>query len=354
MAKVTISEIAKQAGVSKTAVSFAFNDPARLPEGTVQRILSVAEALGYMPNPVARSLSNSRTGNIGLLFPQPLPDILANPYTLDLLRGVGKACDADGYNMMLVSPILGSMHHAISGAAVDGFLTIGLEHYKSTIALLERREIPYVMVDSEPYKGAPCVNVDDTPGAYAAMKHVLDHGHRRIAILGIESGKFGRFETYVGTIHRRMVGYRAALAERGLDVDGEQVQLIECICTQEGGSAGFDAVWQSPNPPTAIVCMADIIAVGVLDSAQARGVQVPHDLSVIGFDDLELSRWTNPPLTTVAQPVEEKGLFAAQLLLQTLQDPALLTHHAFPTRLVTRASVANVNSSLDSSLDSSH
>ncbi len=343
MAKVTITEIAKRAGVSKTAVSFAFNDPARLPSGTVERILAVAEDLGYIPNPVARSLSNNRTGNIGLLFPQPLPEVLANPYMLDLLRGVGSACDAQGYNVMLVSPILGSMRHAVSGAVVDGFLTIGLEHYKSTIALLDRREIPYVMVDSQPSEGIACVNTDDESGAYSVMAHLLGHGHRDITILGIESGKHGRFQEYVGTIDRRMTGYRRALAEYGLDVDGKQIKLIECHVSYEGGQAGFEQAWKSRRKPTAIVAMADIIAAGVLDVARTKGIPVPAQLSVVGFDNLQLARWTDPPLTTVRQPVEEKGLYAANLLLSTIQHPETpWTHFAFETEMVVRGSAGPV------------
>jgi alanine racemase len=349
MAKVTITEIAKRAGVSKTAVSFAFNDPARLPQGTVERIMAVAENLGYIPNPVARSLSNSRTGNIGLLFPQPLPEVLANPYMLDLLRGVGSACDAQGYNVMLVSPILGSMRHAVSGAVVDGFLTIGLEHYKSTIALLDRREIPYVMVDSEPSEGIACVNTDDESGAYSVMTYLLENGHREITILGIESGKHGRFQEYVGTINRRMMGYRRALAEYGLDVDGKQVRLIECPVSYEGGQAGFAQAWKARRKPTAIAAMGDIIAAGVLDAARTSGVGVPSQLSVVGFDNLQLARWTDPPLTTVRQPVEEKGLYAANLLLSTIQNPDVTwTHFAFETEIVVRQSagvVANKQSS---------
>ncbi len=343
MAKVTITEIARQAGVSKTAVSFAFNDPARLPQGTVERIMAVAENLGYIPNPVARSLSNSRTGNIGLLFPQPLAEVLANPYMLDLLRGVGSACDAQGYNVMLVSPILGSMRHAVSGAVVDGFLTIGLEHYKSTIALLDRREIPYVMVDSEPSDGIACVNTDDESGAYSVMAYLLAHGHREITILGIESGKHGRFQEYVGTINRRMTGYRRALAEHGLDVDGKQIRLIECPVSYEGGQAGFAQAWKTRHKPTAIVAMGDIIAAGVLDAARALGVHVPTQLSVVGFDNLQLARWTDPPLTTVRQPVEEKGLYAANLLLATIQTPETSwSHFAFDTEIVVRESAGAV------------
>lgn len=338
MAKPTISDIARKAGVSKTSVSFAFNNPARLPDETVRRILAVAEELGYMPNPVARSLTSKRTGNLGMLFPQPLQDVLKNLYMPELLRGVGKACDEHGYNLVLVSPSLGSMRQAVSHAVVDGFLTIGLEHYKSTVMLLEKREIPYVMVDSEPYSGAACVNIDDRSGAYAAMRHVLDHGHRRIAILGILSGKRGHFKEYVGTIAYRIAGYRRALNEFGLDIDQKHVRLVECACTIEGGQAGFNQLlhWK----PTAIVAMADVIAAGVMEAAEQHGIRIPDELSVVGYDDLPLARWLNPPLTTVAQPIFEKGQFATELLLKIMDGTGTTEEFTFPTHLVERASVA--------------
>lgn len=343
MARITISEIAKRAGVSKTAVSFAFNDPTRLPSETVQRIMHIANEAGYVPNPVARSLTSKRTGNIGLLFPQPMADVLGNPYMLELLRGIGSVCDADGYTIMLVPPTLGSMRQAVSSAAVDGFLTIGLEHYKSTVRLLDQREIPYVMVDSEPYPSAPCVNIDDTSGSYDAMKYVLEQGHRQITILGIESGKFGEYELYVGTLHNRITGYRAALAEFGLDIDGESVRLIECACTREGGAQAFAQCFDSTHSPTVIVAMADIIALGALEAAAQQGIRVPEALSIIGFDDIALTRWTSPPLTTVHQPVFEKGEYATRLLLARLAGDVSVEHHVLPTTLVVRGSVSQAH-----------
>ena len=344
MAKITISEIAQRAGVSKTAVSFAFNDPTRLPDETVQRILHIANELGYMPNPIARSLTSKRTGNIGLLFPQPMSEVLGNPYMLELLRGAASICDANGYTIMLVSPLLGSMKHAVSSAAVDGFLTIGLEHYKSTVRLLDQREMPYVMVDSEPYAGAPCVNIDDTSGSYAAMKHVLEQGHRKITILGIESGKFGEYTQYAGTLHSRIEGYRAALGEYGLEVDGETVRLVECACTREGGAHGLEECLRGNTQPTALVAMADIIALGALEAAAARGIPVPEELSIIGFDDLALAQWTNPPLSTVRQPVFEKGEYAIRLLLARIAGDNTVSHHLLPTNLIVRQSVGRLPS----------
>lgn len=341
MPKITISDIARKAAVSKTAVSFAFNDPSRLPAETVQRILEAADELGYIPNPVARSLTSKRTGNIALLFPQPLSYMLANPYTTELQRGVGLACDRSGYNMLLVSPLMGSLSRAVSDAVVDGFLTIGLEHDKPTIELLERRGVPYVMVDSEPYDDVACVNIDDAAGAYQAMRHVLEHGHRRIAILGIESGKHGHFEDYVGTLQRRVSGYRRALDEYGLGIDGQQVQLIECSCTFSGGKDGFAQCW-SALQPTAIVAMADVQAVGAMDAARAAQVLVPEQLSVVGFDNLPITAYTYPPLTTVHQPIHEKGEYAASVLLDIIAGGAPQVQRVFPTRLVERSSVASI------------
>ncbi|MBE0691109.1 MAG: LacI family DNA-binding transcriptional regulator [Anaerolineae bacterium] len=341
MPKVTISDIARRAGVSKTAVSFAFNDSSRLPEDTVQRILSVAEELGYIPNPIARSLSSNRTGNLGLLFPQPLPHVMRNPYNAELLQGVGQACERSGYNVLLVSPVLGSIRQAVSGAVVDGFLTIGLEHYRPTIKLLDQRAVPYVMVDSEPFPGVACVNIDDTAGAYQAMHHVLERKHRRIAILGIASGKRGRYKSYVGTLQGRIAGYQAALAEIGLAIDDENVRLFECACTHEGGRRGFDRCWRAMQP-TAIITMADVLAAGALEAASAASIPVPQRVSIVGFDDLPFTRLTNPPLTTIHQPIHNKGEFAANLLFDILNNGAELTQYVFPTHLVERETVAAV------------
>ncbi|MCC6803557.1 MAG: substrate-binding domain-containing protein, partial [Anaerolineae bacterium] len=190
----------------------------------------------------------------------------------------------------------------------------------------------------EPVPNIVSVNIDDGAGAYLAMRHVLQNGHRRIVILGIASGKHGRFTSYVGTLHERIAGYRAALQEFGLDIDGEHVRLIECICTHEGGQNGFAQGWA--HRPTAVVAMADTIAIGALDAARAAGVRVPDDLSIIGFDDLPASRLTNPPLTTIHQPIAEKGEYAARQLLEILRGNPPADHYTFPTHLIERESVA--------------
>src|SRR5574341_143408 len=141
MARVTIIDVAEHAGVSKTAVSFAFNDPSRLSEATVQKILAVAQELGYSPHPIARSLNTGRTGVLGLLLPQDIPTILENPFFTQFMRGIGRVCDEQGLSLMLVPPVKGSMLKAVNHAAVDGFVVIGLEPQDPVLAILRQRHL---------------------------------------------------------------------------------------------------------------------------------------------------------------------------------------------------------------------
>jgi alanine racemase len=341
MAKVTIAEIARRAGVSKTAVSFAFNYPERLSEETLQHILSVAEEAGYAPDPVASNLKTRRTGCIGILVPQPIPIMTRNPHTLAFIEGVGDVCHEAGLSLMLVPPLRGNLRRAIVRAAVDGFLTMGLETFKATMVVLQQRGVPFVMVDSDPTPDIPCVNIDDEAGAYAAMSYALQNGHRDIAILGIRSGHHGDYRKYAGTLHRRITGYTRALDEARLSLENPSIRLVEVECDAEGGHDGFHAVWGSRWRPTAIVAMADIIAIGAMRAARALGVAVPDDVSLIGYDDIEPSALTCPALTTIRQPTIEKGRVAAGLLIQRIEDEEHRAEHVtLPVELIERQSFA--------------
>lgn len=338
MGKINISEIARRAGVSKTAVSFAFNDPSKLSEATARRILAIAEEMGYSPDPVARSMSTGRTGTIGLLVPQPIPDVVRNPFIPEFLEGIGEVCTQQGLSLMIVPPLKGSMRRAIVNAAVDGFITLGLEEHKATMMVLRQRGVPFVTVDSEPIEGVPAINVDDESGARAAMDHLLKMGHREIAIMAIRSGKQGHYEEYEGTLHYRMNGYLSALAEHGLTLDRRHIRLVECVCTEKGGYTCFMNLWKRKNRPTAIIAMSDIIAVGVMKAAIDAGLKIPDDLSVVGFDDIPLASIVSPGLTTIAQPLAKKGKIAADLLTQLIEGKAKPVHHCLPTHLIVRES----------------
>lgn len=341
MVKVTIAEIARRAGVSKTAVSFAFNYPDRLSEETLKHILAVAEEAGYSPDPVASNLKTRRTGCIGILVPQPIPVMTRNPHTLAFIEGVGEVCHEAGLSLMLVPPLRGNLRRAIVRAAVDGFLTLGLETFKGTMVVLQQRGVPFVMVDSDTTPGIPCVNIDDEAGAYAAMSYALHQGHRQLAILGIRSGHHGEYRKYAGTLQRRVAGYARALAEFDLTLEDSGIRLVEVECDADGGYEGFHAVWHSRSRPTAIVAMADIIAIGVMRAAREARVDVPGDLSLIGYDDIEPSALTCPALTTIRQPTGEKARAAAELLIHRIDgDEELPNHVTLPVQLVERDSFA--------------
>jgi alanine racemase len=337
--KVTITQIAKEAGVSKTAVSFAFNDPSQLAPSTVSHIHEVAERLGYTPDPIARSMTTRRTNALGLLLPQDLATAMSNPFYAEFIRGVGAVCGQAGMTLMLVPPLKGSMLRAIPHASVDGFIVVGLEVDRGEVQQLRRRHVPFVMVDSDAPADVPSVNVDDCGGARAAMTHVLSYGHRRIAVLELESWRT-RQEEFTGTLAARLEGYRRALAAHGRALDDPDIRLLAIVSSREGGHTAFHQLWRPDWRPTAVVAMSDIAAIGVLEAAQCAGLAVPNDLSILGFDDLPEARYIRPALTTVRQPVEEKGRLATEALVAALADAGHVVHHVLPTELMVRESVA--------------
>ena len=338
MARTTINDIAREAGVSKTAVSFAFNDPSQLAATTVEHIHAVAERLGYSPDPIARSMTTRRTNALGLLLPQDIATAMSNPFYAQLMRGIGTVCTTADMTLMIVPPLRGSSLKAIPLATVDGFIVVGLEVDRGEVLMLRRRQMPFVIVDSVAPEDIPSVNVDDRSGAHAAMRYVLAQGHRRIGVVCIASGKSERRD-YTGTLGERFRGYCAALSEVGISPDDPQVQFIEAASSREGGHEAFTELWAQAQQPTAIVAMSDVLAFGILDAARERGLHLPEQLSVVGFDDLPEARLTQPALTTVRQPVEEKGQIAAEMLVAALTEPIAAAHHLLPTELVVRESV---------------
>ncbi len=339
MERVTIKDVAERVGVSKTAVSFAFNDPSRLPAATVEKILRAAQELGYTPHPLARSLSLGRTGVVGLLLPQDIPTILENSFFIQFTRGIGRVCDEQGLSLLLAPPVEGSMRRTVNEAIADGFVVLGLEAHDPIVNILRQRRLPFVAVDSEAPDDVASVSIDDYHGARAAMECILAHGHRRIAMVAFESGKEGRWQEYTGTLHWRLTGYLDALAVAGLRADSPGIHILETENSAEGGRDALQRLAQGAAAPTAIVAMSDTIALGVIAAARARGLAVPRDLSVIGYDDVPEAQRAEPALTTVYQPVVEKGEQAAELLVAILQGEPTCEHRTLPTQLILRGSV---------------
>lgn len=341
MSRVTIADVAIAAGVSKTAVSFAFNNPDRLGSATLERVLEVAQELGYTPHPAARALSMRRSGTIGILVPQRLSTVFANPFLGELIQGIGEQVEKHDLTLLLVPPLDGSLEGAIRHAAVDGFISVGLSPDDSALEVLDRVGIPTVHVDSQESPSHPSVNVDDEGGARAAAQHLLQLGHRRLVILVLPPARSETNRT--PTAMRRLAGYEAAIADAGAPAARTEVASISV----GAGERAFDAMMRGGGRPSAVLAMSDMTAIGVMAAAQSAGMRVPDDLSVVGFDDVPAAAWTNPPLTTVRQPIVEKGRLAARLLVERMKGKSVDSPSPLETTLVIRNSTARAKEVID-------
>lgn len=333
MPRVTIAEVARRAGVSPTAVSFTFNNPSELSPGTVERVLEAAEDLGYAPNPHARALLSSRAGVLGVLVPDSISDAFANPFYAAFVQGVGAACEQRGLSLMVISPLEGSPEEAITRAPADGFIVVGLGEDHPDISPLSRRRVPFVIVDGEA-RESPSVNVEDERGAYEAASYVLSRGHEEVLVMSILNPREYLEEPYYEVDGRRRRGYQRAYTEHGLPWREELVRPSPS--SAEGGDQCFETVWEAGRRPTAVLCMSDAAAFGVLRAARRRGLRVPEDLEVVGFNDVPLAALTQPALSTVRQPTIEKGRISAQLLTEALEDGEKPGSVTLPTELVLR------------------
>jgi alanine racemase len=340
-----IADVAREAGVSKTAVSFAFNSPDRLSPETAQRIRSVADSLGYRPDPVARMLTQRRTNAIGVLTPQVLSATFSNPFFGAFTEGVALGAEAEGYQLDFISPIHGSLARGVGRATVDGVVAIGLANDHPEVQNILRAGIPIVLVDSVAHPGHTTLDIDDEGGARLAAEHVLALGHRAILIVAIEPPQSDGDEESDGVVARRLAGYRAELDRANVHLpDGSVVVGPASI---EGGYAAFMRAWEDGLRPTAILAMSDAMAIGAMSAARAHRLAIPGDISVVGFDDIDLARYTDPPLTTVRQPIRQKGTEAVRLLLEAIEhgDAGGPEHRRLETRLVIRASTGPVPTS---------
>jgi DNA-binding LacI/PurR family transcriptional regulator len=335
-----IADVAREAGVSKTAVSFAFNSPDRLSPETLSRIRGVAESLGYRPHPVARMLSQRRTLTIGVLTPQALSVIFSNPFFGAFSEGVALAAEQSGYGLYFISPVHGSLARAMGRATVDGVVAIGLSHDHPELESIRRAGLPIVVVDSSALPDSPSVVVDDEGGGRAAAEHLLDLGHRDFLVIGVEPPPPTRRLDAEGVTGRRLIGYRAGLARAGIELPEDRV--VVGPASVEGGVAALERAWSAGLRPTAILAMSDAMAIGAMRAIRGLGLSVPRDISVVGFDDIDLAVHTDPPLTTVHQPIRRKGEQAVELLLTVVarRETARPEHRRLETRLIVRGSTA--------------
>jgi DNA-binding LacI/PurR family transcriptional regulator len=353
--KPGVVAVARAAGVSASTVSNAFNRPERLSPALRERVLRAAAELGYGgPDPVARSLRSGRAGAIGVVFRRRLAHAFEEPPTVELLHGLSDVTDEQQLALLLVPGLpqeRPSIGPAVRNAAVDGLVVYSMSADDPLFEAALLRRLPTVIVDSPAVGDLPAgapdfVGIDDRAAAETAVGHLLDLGHRRLGILSfglsarVQAGPADArlpAEAVASVPRARLEGAARALAAAGLDWSAVPVELVP-ITTPAGCLAGARALLDRAPGLTAVFAFSDPLALAVREAARERGRSVPGDLSIVGFDD------TAPAaegLTTIHQPLREKGRLAAERLLQALgRAEPLPRAELLPTRLVVRGSTA--------------
>jgi len=331
--RATIREIAELAGVSIATVSRVVNGREDVSPETRELVQRIVRERGYTANRNARGLSAGKTGLIGATVP-----MLHHAYFSYILAGAAEGLYEQDMRLVL-SPTMHEHHREVSllerlmHGTTDGAVIILPEESSDELELLLNHGYRFVVIDPllPLNERIPAVSAAHAAGADQAMKHLLSLGHTRIAAI---TGPRG----WKATEDRRR-GYYAALAAAGIMPDPELE--VESNFELGGGAAAAEQLLALPVPPTAIFCFNDNMAVGAMQTARMRGVGIPEDLSIVGFDDLEEAEIVTPALTTIRQPLAEMGRIAVSLLMRLLDNQRLEALHVeLGTRLVVRDSTA--------------
>jgi DNA-binding LacI/PurR family transcriptional regulator len=305
-------------------------------------VLKAAEELGYPgPDPVARRLRTGRAGAIGLIFAERLGYQFTDPTAPAFLRGIARGMEEAPSGLLLVpdSRYREEAARTVREAAVDGFIIYSTPQNDPRIHAALGRRLPIVTVDQPRGAQTPFVGIDDSAAARSAAEHLRELGHERVGVLSFVTTLDPGGELELDLTNERLEGYRQGLGQAW---DPELIRILRPNAPEPAREATRELL-RLPEPPTAILAMSDIFAIGALEAAVEAGVEVPGLLSVVGFDDGPAAEHAAPPLTTVAQPHEEKGRLAAQWLLEDIERGAkpARREQILPTELVVRESTGS-------------
>ncbi|WP_369135733.1 LacI family DNA-binding transcriptional regulator [Modestobacter sp. I12A-02662] len=348
--RLTLLTLARDLGVSRATVSNAYNRPDQLSPALRERILARAAELGFTgPDPMARGLRRGRVGAVGVLVDESLSYAFSDPTSVLFLDGLAREVQADGLGLLLHPARRDpAALQALADAAVDAWVVQSLPDGHPAVDVVASRGRPVVVVDQPALPGVPVVGIDDASGATTAVRHLTRLGHRRLAVLAMPLGcdrRQGRADAErqrtaeYAVMRRRLAGAAAAVAEAGLDWAG--VPVVEVTANEPDAAArAARELLAGPDRPTGVFASTDQLALGVVRAARALGLAVPGDLSVVGFDDSPAARSAEPPLTTVAQPLRDRGQRVGVLVRAALQGEEVGVPPPAVVGLVVRGSTA--------------
>ena len=334
--RVTLKDVAELAGVTSATVSYVLNDKKSISEDTKRRVVEAINDLGYVPDLSARTLSGSERSSklIGVVVPQTENNRLMfhNNFYSEILGSIEFHARQNGYHVIISATDANESYLTLARERnLDGIIVIGMypdEFYRQ----MKESHIPIVLVDSycnDHYFHN--VRIDDAYGSYLATRHVLSKGHRSVAFF---SGQLKEN----GVMKKRLLGYQDALKE--FDVAFDSKYVFEGQIDYESGIESANLLLESKLPATAVIAAADILAIGAMKGFYEKGVRVPDDISVMGFDDLEIAKYLTPGLTTIRQEISLKGEKAVDFLINNIKVPDLTKQEQIlPVSIIERGSV---------------
>lgn len=339
MKRLTLEEIGRIAGVSRSTVSRVINDHPNIRPAVRQRVEDVIRQTGYQPNSAARSLASRQSRVFGLVMPSILQSAFADPYYPLVIQAISHACNQNDYTPALFLFQTPEEEEKVSqrivaSGLIDGLIITADTINSTFVSKIQQYEIPFVQIGRPPKSNAAAisyVDVDNEAGAYLAASHLVQLGYRRIGQLATSHNTAGA---------DRDAGFRHALADRGLELDEALVNVSDF--SEAGGYQAMQALLD--QQPDAVFAQSDAIALGAVRAIRDRGLRVPDDIAVVGFDDMPLAANADPPLTTIRQPINRTGMLAVDTLIdivRTTPEPA--RHIVLPVELVIRASSGAAN-----------
>ena len=329
----TSADVAARAGVSRTTVSFVLNyrTDIQIPDGTRQRVFRAASELGYHPHAPARQLAAGRSNVLGLVLRQSAKQVAVDATLAETLRGLASAARAAGSRVM-VEPLApdGTYEGLLRAHQTDGLVVSGPRIDDPSLAELVDDGFPVVIQGSLGGLDAPSVDIDNVAAAAGAVRHLLGLGHRRIAC--ITNAPL----TYTAA-HERLQGYREALEAAGIEYDDTLVE--EGAFDAASGERAANTLL-GRTAFSAMFVASDVLAIGAASALREMDRRVPDEVSIVGFDDIALAAYVDPPLTTVRLPAFEIGQAAGRALLDRIADRAVALRTLLPTELIVRGSTA--------------